>query len=72
MRSRTPLSRGEWGLVLFGVGGAIATVAAVVLAVVSWWPGDPATAFYLLRRGRCTMVEIGDAGHEVVLASLHP
>jgi putative peptide zinc metalloprotease protein len=175
-RSRTPLSRGEWGLVLFGVGGAVATVAAVVLAVVFWWPlltalvsglwrsgwpgrcalvvlvvlaagpvatglvtvavrvgrwaaaggkalrfrlqqrwriaaaemvaalpqtvplgahelgdlagrvqrrrftagqtlvgqGEPATAFYLLRRGCCTMVETDHAGHDVVLARLHP
>jgi putative peptide zinc metalloprotease protein len=176
LRSRTPLSRGEWGLVLFGVGGAIATAAAVVIAVVFWWPiltafitglwrsgwpgrcavavlaalaagplaaglvpvagrvgrwaaacwkairfrfqqhwrvtaaelvaalpqttplgaqelgdlagrmqrrrfaagqtlvgkGKPATAFYLLRRGRCAVVETDHADHEFVLASLHP
>ncbi len=176
LRSRTPLSRGEWGLVLFGVGGAVATVAAVVIAVIFWWPilialvtglwrsgwlgrcalvvlavlaagplaaglvavagrvgrwaavcweairfrlqqrwrvaaaemvaalpqttplgapelgdlagrvqrrrftagqilvgkGEPATAFYLLRRGQCAVVKTAHAGHEVVLASLHP
>jgi hypothetical protein len=34
--------------------------------------GDPATAFWLLRRGRCTVTQVNDVGQESVIAYLHP
>lgn len=38
LRSRQRLTRGERGLVAFALGGVAATVAAIVAAVVFWWP----------------------------------